>query len=489
MPLRLAAMRSPGVMLAAAVALAGFVLACSSAVAQPVTQPAPFLTGIYADRPEASGADAGLYYDRIVAAGARIVRFTVYWKDVAPATLPVSWDPTDPADSNYNWGDLDQRVELAVAHHLTPLITLMQAPVWAQVGGVADDLGSYRPSAVDFGQFAAAVARRYSGAFQGLPRVRYWQAWNEPNITAYLEPLAETPSIYRSLLSAFADSVHAAAVGNLVVSAGLSPFTVDYPTVKSIGPMQFMRELLCMSGGAHPRPTCASTAKFDIWATHPYTTGGPFDHAANPNDVSLGDLPKMNTLLQAAVKAGHVDSTGPVGFWVTEFSWDTDPPDPNAVPVALQARWTAEALYQMWSSGVSAVIWLMLRDDAYPGSPLQSGLYFRSDNGLASDKPKPALVAFRFPFVAYLRPDGVEVWGRTPTNRGAIVVIERRSAASGPWRRVASIRADRYGIFDGVLKFAATRKNWVRARLIGSSVAALPFSLTEPPDHMYHPFG
>ena len=60
----------------------------------------------------------------------------------------------------------------------------------------------------------------------------------------------------------------------------------------------------------------------------------------------------MRRLLTAAYKAGHVDTRKAPGFWVTEFAWDTRPPDPNplAAPIDLQARWTSEALYRSWKS-------------------------------------------------------------------------------------------------------------------------------------------
>ena len=53
----------------------------------------------------------------------------------------------------------------------------------------------------------------------------------------------------------------------------------------------------------------ARTIHFDVWSHHPYTFNGPFGHARNPDDVSLGDLPKMRALLQAGVKLHRVVST------------------------------------------------------------------------------------------------------------------------------------------------------------------------------------
>jgi len=256
--------------------------------------------------------------------------------------------------------------------------------------------------------------------------------------------------------------------------------------------MAFMRLLLCMSAGAHPKPTCAARTQFDVWSHDPYTSGGPTHKAVNPNDVSLGDLGKMRTLLYAAVAAHHVVSRHPVKFWVTEFSWDSSPPDPKGLPLTLHARWTAEALYRMWTYGIDEVIWLSLRDNPYPSDPVQAGLYYRgsaatSDDGSAqvpSDTAKPALLAFKFPFVAYTEQNGVFVWGRTPTSTAGAVTIQVR-AASG-WQRVAVVRANRFGIFQATVPPEARTAS---VRAVAGTTESRGFSLTAPPDRIIHPFG
>lgn len=106
-----------------------------------------------------------------------------------------------------------------------------------------------------------------------------------------------------------------------------------------------MRELLCLSPSL--RPTCSAETRFDVWSHHRYTSGGPTHQAVLRDDVSLGDLPEMRRVLDAAMRAGHVRSAGKPRFRVTEFSWDSSPPDPNGVPTALHTRWVAEALYRM----------------------------------------------------------------------------------------------------------------------------------------------
>jgi hypothetical protein len=280
---------------------------------------------------------------------------------------------------------------------------------------------------------------------------------------------------------------------NVVIAGGLAPFGGDrndpsrprYPNLIRMHPLEFMRTMLCMSKGPTPRPTCNTKSTFDVWAHHPYTYGGPTHEASHPDDVSLGDLGEMRKLLEATGKAGHIRSRGKVGFWVTEFSYDSNPPDPKGLSLVLHARWVSEALYRMWSNGVSVVTWFTMRDNPFPDGFLQASLFFRGDAGIASDKPKPALRAFRFPFVAFREKGGqVSYWGRTPAGVRKAVVVEQQRRG---WKRLASPKVDRYGIFQG--RVPARGRGSVRARLANGSDLSLPFSLKRPKDFRFCPWG
>jgi hypothetical protein len=249
-----------------------------------------------------------------------------------------------------------------------------------------------------------------------------------------------------------------------------------------VGPLPFMRVMLCMSKKL--TPTCRSRSRFDVWAHHPYTSGGPNHHANLPDDVSLGDLPEMRRLLDAAIRAGHVESRQPIRFWVTEFGWDTSPPDPKGVPSRLHARWVAEAFYRMWSVGVSLVTWNQLRDEPFPGSPFQSGLYFLGRTA-EPVRPKPALRAFRFPFVALPEKGRVVTWGRTPKSTRGRVVLERR-LGRGRWKRLAVLQADRHGIFQRTWKLRPG--GYMRARLATGELS-LPFAVKKTRDRRVCVFG
>jgi hypothetical protein len=264
------------------------------------------------------------------------------------------------------------------------------------------------------------------------------------------------------MVNAFASAAHAVRRDNMVVAGLVAPFEFR----KDPGPLTFMKAVL------------SARTEFDIWAVHPYTSGGPRHHAFKSSDLSLGDLPRARSVLNAAVKAHRVVSKHPVQLWITEFSWDSKPPDRGGVPLTLEAQWISEGIFRAWKAGVSLFTWFLLRDDARP-SPYQSGLYFRNW------KPKPALTAFRFPFVALRKARGVYIWGRTPGGKVATVLIERKNGRA--WRRVGVFKVGAPGVFVKTLRLTLPSTAFMRARVAGAKSIAFPLRL--PPDRFVNPFG
>ena len=126
------------------------------------------------------------------AAGARFVRIPLYWGGTAPQSQPSSWNPEDPSDPNYDWGDSDEAVVQAVQAGLTPVLQVDGTPRWAQrCNQPPANLGGPTlcdPDPAALAAFGVAAARRYSGQLPGLPRVRYWQPLNEPNLSIFFFP-------------------------------------------------------------------------------------------------------------------------------------------------------------------------------------------------------------------------------------------------------------------------------------------------------------
>jgi hypothetical protein len=427
--------------------------------------------GIGFDEPDPAGA-----YDAAKKLGIRLVRMPVAWNVVAP-TEPT--DPENPDDRAYSWQAVDRSVQYATDRGLEPDIVLFAPPRWARpdTGGAGGRPQTTSPA--DFAQFATAAARRYRG------RVMHWELWNEPNLSVFLD---DTPEHYRAMVNAAYRALHAVSGSNVVIAGGLGPFGGPDES-RGMKPMTFMARMLCMSPGLHPHPTCRDRAWFDVWGHHPYTEGGPNHKAANPGDVSLGDMPEMRRMLDAAQRAGHIKSADgrPARFWVTEFSWDTNPPDPGGVAPAVEARWAAEAFYRMWQSRVSLFLWFMMRDNpddpANWSSSFQSGLYFRTTSLFADERAKPVALVVRFPFVALPEGKGVTVWGRAPGGRKRSVVVERRSGKA--WKRVRTLRTNAHGIFRSRVK---VRRGTVLRGRVGRATST-PFKAVRTRDKHVAAFG
>jgi hypothetical protein len=458
------------------------------------------------------GPDYQVMLKRMRGAGATATRFWVTWDHIAPegSVKPAGFDASNPADPAYRWDATDRALRAVKAAGLEPIVTISEAPQWAERYQPGDELlmptdrylGTVRPDAAEFAQFAHAITTRYGGSFAGLPRVRWWQPWNEPNHHNDLNPQFEiapdeaatattplaSPAIYRELLQGFAQAAHAVHADNVVVAGGLAPFFRPQPGGRASAPLTFARELLCMDAANRPKASCpGGPLEFDAWSQHPYTSGDARHSANNPDDVSLGDMPEVVRLVRAAQKAGRIKSSRPVRMWVTEFSWDSSPPDRYGVPNKLLTRWVAEALHELWSDGVELVAWFQIRDAVAPPQGIfQSGLYLRCASGLACDKPKPMVAAFRFPFTAYRSAGRVSVWGRTPSGRAGTVVVEQRRGLR--WVRIVRLRADAGGIFQRT-RLKPRGGGDMRARVIGVATASAPFSLTRVPDRAVNPFG
>ena len=450
-------------------ALALLVMLCATAAASAAQ---PLETAVFPEPSELAGHPAA--FERVVATGATKVRLLLDWRKVAPAKRQAGFKPGDPADPAYRWAAFDRQVVQATQAGLDPIVTVFAAPTWAAGKADSGAIATRRPNAAQFGLFAQAAARRYSGSFNGLPRVRYWMAWNEPNLYLFLNPQTENgrqvaSDIYRRLLNSFGAAVHAVDASNVVVGGGLAPFSTP--------PLEFMRDLFCLRRDL--RPKCRTKVELDVWSHHPYTQGGPTHSAFGRDNVTLGDLPEMRAVLRAAERHGMIRGARRPAFWVTEFSWDTKPSDRGGVPVALHAMWVSEALYRMWRSGVSLVTWFRIEDQPTSAGPFQSGLYF--DDGRA----KPALRAFRFPFVALRGGGGIFTWGRVPTSAAADVRVERK--VSGRWVAVASLQANSFGIFQKRLALPATAGPF-RARVVGGELSR-PFDPQRKADLRVNAFG
>jgi hypothetical protein len=445
--------------------------------------------------------DGSLAFERIRDAGAKWTRVIIFWPEVAPKNEPSAWNPRDPSDPNYDWSLYDDQIRWAVESGVEPMISIFAAPKWAERCKTNPSIsipGTCNPDPRLFADFAEAAARRYSGEFVDLPRVRYWKVWNEPNLGYYLMPQVRggkkvSPDLYRNLLNGMAARVRKVNPSNRILGGGLGP--IGGP--RRISPLDFMRRLFCVKGRKKLTKgrSCGAKLRFDIWAHNAYTSGRPDQEAQHPDDVSMGDLPEMRSFLDQSRRLGRVATNrSRIPFWITEMSWDSKGPDPRGVPMNRLKIWVSEAIYQAWKANVSHFFWLSLRDWARPPGEtrtIESGLYFRGPT-LAQDRPKPILQSFRFPFVSFRNGKGIRVWGRTPDSGPGRIEISYRKR--GSWRSIGFVRAGSNGVFSGLVRtsLGRDRKGHVKAEVISGRsepAGSVPFPLRLDRVNYQPPFG
>ena len=413
---------------------------------------------------------------------ASTLRLMWKWSEVELAKPPSKAVAEDPNWSGYNWSILDATLRDVAAAGVTPVVEVSSAPAWHEGANrppvsEAAPAGTWKPDPVAYGSFMHAAALRYSGRMadplrpgQNLPTVRFWQIWNEPNLPVSLSPQWSksgssarpvSPNTYRAMLASAYTQVKSASSATTILTAGTAPFGEPKPGGSRMPPARFVRELLCVSSGSHPKArNCRRTpAKFDILAHHPYPIGPPGRHAINRDDVTVPDFAKLQKPLAVALKAGNVYPRKRKPIWVTEMSWDSAPPDPGGVEVTRQARYAAGAMYVLWRQGVKTLLWWNLRDDVIGDNyknTLQSGVFYRGKT-VALDTPKPLLTAFQFPFTAFGSKRGAKLWGMAPASGS--VQIQRQSGTD--WKTVRTIRAGSNRIFQ--LRIKASSQTRFRA--------------------------
>ena len=371
------------------------------------------------------------------ALGVDRVRLTASWSTLAPAPTAKRkprFDARSPeAYPPAPWSQLDRAVKAVVGAGLEPQIDIaFFAPRWAVSRVVRTSHPNrhrWKPNPEAFGQFAEAVARRYTGAYrdparptQRLPAVRLWTTWNEPNHGAFLLPQWErvdgawsprSPHIYRTMHERAYAAINGVEDDNRVLLGGTAAIGDEgRGPRKAMSPILFLRELACVDRRGRPleRAECAGfkPLEADGFAHHPYSLfDSPDARSANPDDVAMGDLARLSRALDGLHRLGRITTRLPI--YVTEYGYETNPPDVvRGVSVLQQARYHGLATFLAWrQNDVSTFAQFLLNDIGPPpgaDTPIEaskdwhSGLYFHDG------RPKPeAVQAFKLPFWAESR--------------------------------------------------------------------------------------
>ncbi len=324
----------------------------------------------------------------------QVLRVNLYWGGkfgVAKRRPTHAADPDDPA---YNWSIYDRTVAYGAQYGVKILFSIWGTPPWAN-GGAGLNHAPANP--LDLQKFASAAAKRYGGTWPGedgrsLPPVRMWAAWNEPNNPIFLSPqyrragsgwAIQSAVDYARICDAVYRGVHSTLLGAEKVACGVTgPRGNNNPSSSrpSVSPLAFLRAL-----------KKAGLKRFDVYAHHPYY-GTPAEEPGKglplssrgqpPTAVTLGNIGALLTELSRLY--------GPKHLWITEYGYQTNPPDRIfGVSFVQQAAYLKQAYaIARQNPRIDMMLWFLLRDE-----PILNG--WQSGLETASGKRKPAFNAFR----------------------------------------------------------------------------------------------
>jgi len=442
--------------------------------------------------------------DRMKALGADRLRITVLWAAIAPQAnaleRPAGFDAADPgAYPAGAWDRYDMVVQLAAERGLGVNFNLtVPGPVWAMTSSPRPDIANrFGPNVAEFGDFVRAVGRRY-------PQVGYWSLQNEPNQPGWLDPqwvrsrgkwVESSPSLYRGLADAawgaLQDTGHGA---DTILIGETAPKGVSVRgTTRAISPGRFIKRLYCLDDHlqllrgrrATERGCPAADSPAEFRAAHPalFAAAGyahhPYELIFAPSRppkqsdwYTIANLHGLSALLRR-VRA-RFGFGGGMPLYLTEFGYQTDPPDPLGVTPREQARYLNQSEYFAYRNrSVRTLSQFLLFDDGPPvGTTFQSGLAY------GDGRAKPAEAAYAFPlFLPAPRVRAgrrLHVWGllRGAPNGQAhrIDVLFRARGSHGRFRRIARLRTQAArGYVDGrvrVRRSGSVRLRWggVRSR-------------------------
>ncbi|HWI07749.1 MAG TPA: cellulase family glycosylhydrolase [Solirubrobacteraceae bacterium] len=383
--------------------------------------------------------------DTLKSFGVDRIRVSVFWALVAPANdqpQKPNFDATDPAHyPAAHWERYDRLVKAALARGILLNFNITSpVPRWAAAEAPRSDIQhTFGVNPEEFGHFVRAVATRYSGTYNGLPRVDYWSIWNEPNQAGWLTPqwgpdprngkrwVEAAPALYRKLVQnawqALADTGHGSDT-ILVGETAPQGEKNDKDITQSIDALKFIRRMYCLDDnlnilrGSHARVrdcpgdsasfVAQNPALFRAsgFAHHPYALLTPPGRRSSwPDWVSMADLRTLSReLIRIYRRYGQKTQTSRgVPLYLTEYGYQTKP-DPfvaNVVTFSRQAAWINQAEYMAYKNPhVRTVSQFLLIDDApVPGekNPRLAYRTFQSGLQLLAGKRKPSYKAYITP--------------------------------------------------------------------------------------------
>jgi hypothetical protein len=297
--------------------------------------------------------------------GVTTTRVDLFWGKIA-RTRPS--DPRDPADPAYDFARADLILQGLAERGITPIVSVYDTPAWAS-GGVTEPpqpqpeaaFNRLAPDPDDYGDFMAALATRYSGEFtspggQTLPGVRFYEVWNEPNLSGFLVPRGQDPEAPPDELA------------DLRLDTYAAMDEAAYEAIKGASP-----EATVIAGVGGPRSSTSATGvgavewiqglaerdiPLDAYSQHVYPAVAP--------EVETTVVPSWSTVGRILTE---IDAFRPgLDLYITEAGYTTAATpfrDTGFKTEEEQADYLEDiySLPQLRSERIKAVVWFNLQDN------------------------------------------------------------------------------------------------------------------------------
>ena len=391
---------------------------------------------MFGDRP---GEDPAVAMKEMKELGVDVLRTNVLfyriYDDFTDRSRPAGFNPSDPSSPQYTrWGPTDRIVSLAKANGIRLLFTISgPGPHWASDQPSkcrGNKLCPWKPNAKVFGQFVEAVAKRYRG------QVDWYSLYNEPNIgrtsggdgwvmpqtTRTKAGIVQTAGvIYRELWQAGYKAIakqDPARRGRVLFGEMAA---INAPIPKFYAALCLDPNGKPFKGALKKANGCAGkVAKLKIggWAIHPYNQGGfgpPNRKTSSKTALPQQYIPRLHRLMAKAAARGRVP--GGKGIYVTEFGYQTNPPDRiSRITPKLHARYINESDRLFYGDPRVKTVSQYQLVDVNDVSQYNSGLRFAG----GTKKKKAAYDAYRLPIVVTKKSSSlVEVYGQVRPARQA----------------------------------------------------------------------
>ncbi len=278
--------------------------------------------------------------------------------------VEIPWSEIEPIPGQYRWAEWDRRVQNVEQAGLYFIALLNTSPSWARSQEDADNPLAPPSDPQTMAHFARAFASRYR------EHVRYYQVWDEPNISPHWGHRETDPLGYVYLLKSVSTAIRAVDEDAVILSAGLAP-TLD-PGRINRNDLAYLRELY----------TLGANMWFDVLAWEPYGFDYPPEEPPDENRLNF----RRYELARAIMQEFGDDETP---IWFVAFGWNASSQGTpwKEVSRAQQAEYLRRA-YQ-WVKAHAPYVGPMLWTHARPALPSTApewGFALWSPNG----RPQPA---------------------------------------------------------------------------------------------------